>query len=143
MTLPPGVLSECYRLRWRIEQTFDQPEQKLDERKAWGKSNTAKTSQAIVLCRAHNLRQLFNATRKTEAAIADTKVITAYHKDLDRRVAKAKAAGRAFPRALYQACYRPTELSLQFLRWLRYHLLRATCYGSALALLRLLMEQYL
>ena len=34
MTLPPGVLSECYRLRWRIEQTFDQPEQKLDERKA-------------------------------------------------------------------------------------------------------------
>ena len=77
-----------------------------------GKSNTVKTIPAIVLCRAHNLRQLFHATLKTEAAIKDTKVITAYHKDLDRREAKAKAAGHAFPRVLY----RPTELSLQFLR---------------------------
>ena len=34
MTLPPGVLSECYRRRWRIEQAFDQQEQKLDERQA-------------------------------------------------------------------------------------------------------------
>ena len=34
MTLPPGVLSECYRLRWRIEKAFNQPEQKLDERQA-------------------------------------------------------------------------------------------------------------
>ena len=85
----------------------------------------------------------FNATCKTEAAIADTKVITAYHKDLDRREAKAKAAGRAFPRALYQARYRPTELSRQFLRWIRYHLMRTSCYGPALALLRLLREQYL
>ena len=77
-----------------------------------------KTIPAIILCLAHNLLQLFHATRKTEAAIADTKVITAYHKDLDRREAKAKASGRAFPKALYQAFYRPTELSLQFLRWI-------------------------
>jgi hypothetical protein len=118
-------------------------EQKLDERQAWGKSNTIKTIPAIVLCRAHNLLQLFHATRKTEAAIADTKVITAYHKDLDRRAAKAKAAGRAFPRAPYQARYRPTELSLQFLRWIRYHLMRASCYGPALALLRPLMAPIL
>ena len=143
MTLPPGVLSECYRLRWRIEKTFDQPEQKLDERKAWGKSDTAKTIQGIAICLAHNLLQRFNATLKTEAAIEDTKVITAYHHDLDRREAKAKAAGRAFPKARYLALYRPTELSLQFIRWLRSHLMRATCYRKALALLRPLMAQYL
>ncbi len=143
MTLPPGVLSECYRLRWRIEKVFDQQEQKLDERKAWAKSDTAKTIQAIAICLAHNLLQLFNANLKAEAAIEDTKVITAYHKDLDRREAKAKAAGRDFPKALYLALYRPTELSLQFLRWLRYHLMRATCYSPALALLRPLMTQYL
>ena len=69
-----------------------QAEQKLDERQAWGKSYTVKTIPAIVLCRAHNLWQLCNATRKTAAAIADTKVITAYYKNLDRRAAKAKAA---------------------------------------------------
>ncbi len=111
------MLSECYRLRWRIEQAFDQPEQKLEERQAWGKSNTVKTIPASVLCPAHNLLQIFHATLKTEAAIEDTKVIIAYHKDLDRREAKAKASGRAFPKALYQALYRPTELSRQFLRW--------------------------
>ena len=94
-------------------------EQKLDERKACAKSDTAKTIPAIVLCRAHNLLQLFNATLKTEAAIADAKVITAYHKDLAQRGAKARAARRAFLRALYQARYRPTELSLQFLRRIR------------------------
>ena len=103
MTLPPGVLSECYRLRWRIEKAFDQQEQKLDERQAWGKSNTVKTIPAIAICLAYNLLQLFNTTLEVEAAIADTKVITAYHKDLDRRAAKAKAAGRAFPKALYLA----------------------------------------
>ena len=143
MTLPPGVLSEYYRWRGRIEQAFDEQEQKLDERQAWGKSNTIKTIPAIVICLTHNLLQLFNATLKIEAAIADTKVITTYHKDLDRRAAKAKAAGRAFPRTLYQARYRPTELSLQFLRWIRYHLMRASCYGPALALLRPLKAQYL
>ena len=143
MSLPPGVLSECYRLRWRIEKAFDQQEQKLDERKAWGKSDTAKTIQAIAICLAHNLLQLFNATLKTEEAIEDTKVITAYHKDLDRREAKAKAAGRVFPKTLYLAIYRPTELSLQFIRWLRSHLMLATCYRQALALLRPLMTQYL
>ena len=88
------------------------------------------------------IRDSFNATLKTKAAIEDTKVITDYHKDLDRREAKAKAAGRAFPKALYLALYRPTELSLQFIRWLRSHLMLATCYRAALALLRPLMAQY-
>jgi hypothetical protein len=50
---------------------------------------------------------------------------------------------RAFPKALYLALYWPTQLSLQFLRWLWYHLMQATCYRPALALLRLLMTQYL
>ena len=48
-----------------------------------------------------------------------------------------------FPETPYQARYRPTELSLQFLRWIRYHLMRTSCYGPALALLRPLMAQYL
>lgn len=143
MTLAPGVLSECFRLRWRIEKAFDQQEQKLDERKAWAKSETAKAVQAIAICLAHNLLQLFGATLKTEEGIEDTKVIKAYHKDLDRREAAAQKAGRIFPRALYLALYRPAEHSLQFIRWLRYHLSRQTCYQQALKLLRPLMAIYI
>ena len=143
MTLPPGLLGELYRLRWRIGKAFNQQEQKLDERKAWAKSKTAKAVQAIAICITHNLLQLFKATLKTEEAIEDTKVIDAYHKDLDRREAKAGKAGRFFPKKLHLALYRPTELSLQFIRWIRIHLTNRTCYRQALDALRPLMASYL
>ncbi len=56
-----------------------------------------------------------------------TKVIKAWHKDLAKRVEKARAADRHLPTKLYQALYRPTEVSLQFIRWLRVGLTRPTC----------------
>lgn len=143
MTLPPGVLNECCRLRWRIEKAFDQQEQKLDERKAWGKSATAKTIQAIAICIAHNLLALLGLTLRQDENIQDSKVIKAYHKELDRREAQAAKAGRPFPKLLYLALYRPTELSLQFIRWLRSCLARSTPYRQALELLRPLMLAYL
>ena len=143
LTLPPGVLSEVYRLRWNIEKVFDQQEQKLDEGKAWATSDTAKEIQVIAICLAHNLLQILKTTLKAEEGIEDTKVIKAYHRELDRREEAARKASRVFPRALYQALYRPTELSLQFIRWLRVHLTRGTCYRAALALLRPLMLKYI
>jgi hypothetical protein len=143
MTLPPGVLSEVYRLRWNIEKAFDQQEQKLDEGKAWATSDTAKEIQAIAICIAHNLLQILKASLKTDEGIEDTKVIKAYHRQLDRSEAAAQKAGRVFPRKLYQALYRPTELSLQFIRWIRVHLMRGTCYRAALTLLRPLMLKYI
>jgi len=143
MTLPPGVLGEIYRLRWRIEKAFNQQEQKLDERKAWGKRPSAKAVQAIAICITHNLLHLFKVTLKTEEAIEDTKVIDAYHKDLDRREANAQKAGRVFPKTLYIALYRPTELSLQFIRWIRIHLSNRSCYRQSIDALRPLMASYL
>jgi hypothetical protein len=143
MTLPPGCASEVYRLRWNIEKAFDQQEQKLDERKAWAKSDTAKEIQAIAICLAHNLLQILKAALKSEEGIEDTKVIKAYHQQLDRREEAAGKAGRVFPRALHQALYRPTEVSLQFIRWIRSALMRATRYRAAIALLRPLMLKYL
>ena len=143
MTLPPGVLSECHRLRWLIEKAFDQQEQKLDERKAWGKSETAKSIQAIAICIVHNLLKIFTANLKRDENIQDSKVIRAYHKDLDKRENEALKAGRAFPKELYLALYRPTELSLQFIRWMRSCLIRSTPYKQALRLLRPLMDAYI
>ena len=143
MTLPPGVLSETYRLRWRIGKAFGQQERKFDERKAWAISETAKSIQAIAIRIAHNLLQLFKATLKTEEGIEDAKVIKAYHKELDRRETRAMKAGRDFPKPLYLALYRPTELSLQFIRRLRSALMIPTRYRKALERLRPLMESYL
>ncbi len=88
---------------------------KLDTRTGW--AEFLDLIQPIAICITRNLLHLFKVTLKTEEAIEDTKVIDAYHKDLDRREANAQKAGRVFPKTLYIALYRPTELSLQFIRW--------------------------
>ena len=66
----------------------------------------------------HNLLRLFEAKLKNEEDIE------AWQKDLDKRAEKARAAGRHLPVKLYQDLYRPTEVSLQFIRWLRVSLIR-------------------
>lgn len=143
MNHSPGSLNQCRRLRWDIEKAFDQQEQKLDERKAWTANETGKRIQAIAMCIAHNLLRLFGAKLKSEEGIQDSKVIKAWEKDLAKRVEKARAAGRELPEKLYKALYRPTEVSLQFIRWLRVALMRPTCYRHAVDQLRPLMRAYL
>jgi len=143
MNHSPGCLNQCRRLRWNIEKAFDQQEQKLDERKAWTASEEGKRIQAIAMSIVHNLLRLFEAKLKSEEGIHDSKVIKAWQKDLDKRAEKARAAGRTLPVKLYQALYRPTEVSLQFIRWLRVSLMRPTCYRLAIEQLRPLMKAYL
>jgi hypothetical protein len=143
MNHSPGSLNQCRRLRWDIEKAFDQQEQKLDERKAWTANETGKRIQAIAMCIAHNLLRLFGAKLKSEEGIQDSKVIKAWEKDLAKRVEKARAAGRELPEKLYKALYRPTEVSLQFIRWIRVALMRPTCYRQAVDQLRPLMRAYL
>ena len=143
ITLPPGVLNQVRRLRWNIEKIFNQHERKLEEAKAWTANEIGKRIQAIAICIAHNLLRLFGAKLAHEEGIVDTKVIRAWHQRLAKRAKIAAQAGRELPLKLYQDLYRPTEVSLQFIRWLRSMLLRATCYREALALLRPLMLKYL
>jgi hypothetical protein len=143
MTLSPGALNQCRRLRWNIEKAFDQQEQKLDERKAWSTSEQGKRIQAIAMGIVHNLLRLFEAKLKHEEGIQDSKVINAWQKSLAKRAEKAREAGRELPLKLYQALYRPTEVSLQFIRWLRLGLNRPTCYRHAIEQLRPLMRAYL
>ena len=54
---------------------------KLDTRTGW--AEFLDLIQPTAICITHNLLHLFKVTLKTEEAIEDTKVIDAYHKDLD------------------------------------------------------------
>jgi hypothetical protein len=90
--------------------------------------NAGKRIQAIAICLAHNLLRILQARLKKQERIEDTKVIKAWEKSLAKRVEKAREAGRELPTKLYPALYRPTEVSLQFIRWLRASLIRPTCY---------------
>ena len=143
MTLPCGVINECVRLRWNIEKAFDQHEQKFGEDKAWGKSEIGKKIQAIAVCLAHNLIELFKMTLKCDENIEDTKVITSYHREIEISEKTTIEKGFSFPKKIYLALYRPTEVSLQFIRWLRQHLTLRTLYRTAIASLRPLMKAYL
>ncbi len=47
-------------MRWRIEKSFDEIENKLYEIKAWAASLNAKKMQATFIVLAYNLAQLLN-----------------------------------------------------------------------------------
>ena len=143
MTHSPGSLNQCRRLRWNIEKAFDQQERKLDELKAWAANDVGKRIQAVAICITHNLLRILQARLKKQEGIEDTKVIKAWKKSLAKRVEKARKAGRELPAKLYLALYRPTEVSLQFIRWLRVSLIRPTCYRWFVKELRPLMLAYL
>lgn len=143
MTVSPGVLNQLRRLRWNIEKAFNQQEQKLDERKAWTANETGKRIQAIAMTLAHNLIKIFQAKIKTEENIEDVKLVKAYEAELTKKADRAKKAGRVFPKNLYRTLYRPREVSLQFIRWLRCVLSKPTYYNRALEQLRPLMLTYL
>ncbi len=49
MKLPPGVVALLYRLRWDLEKTFDEFENKLQENKAWACGDEAKRAQALFI----------------------------------------------------------------------------------------------
>ena len=56
MTLEPGVLVLLYKTRWEIEKVFDETKTKLQEKKSWGTSTTAKEMQSHFVSIVHNLR---------------------------------------------------------------------------------------
>jgi hypothetical protein len=84
----------------------------------------------------HNLLRLLEAKLKQEEDIQDLKVINAWQKNLVKRAGNALKAERKFPEKLYKGLYRPTEVSLQFIHWLRVSLARPTCYRQAIKQLR-------
>ena len=78
MKLPPGLIVLLYRWRWDLEpersgdswpsypetcqhKVYDQFKNKLNEKKSWAGSVTAKAAQAVFLCLLHNLMVLFEA----------------------------------------------------------------------------------
>lgn len=142
-TLPPGIIVHLYRLRWTLEKVFDETENKFHEDKAWATSATAKRLQGVIVTLCHNLMLLLEAKVDGEEGISDQKVAEKYEKQLRERETKAKEQGCRLPYMIRRLRRRATQLSLQFIRWLRNHLQRPTSYKASLPRLRAMMEAYL
>jgi hypothetical protein len=119
--LPPGIIGLLFRLRWDIEKSFDEFENKLAEKKAWATSKTAKTIQSHFTAIAYNLLLLALNDLENQHHLRDTKVEEKYERWMDRRQAIAEQLGRTV-NSLVQSVRRISEHSLQILRWLRHHL---------------------
>jgi hypothetical protein len=120
-TLPPGIIALLFRLRWDIEKSFDEFENKLAEKKAWATSKTAKTIQSHFTALAYNLLLLALNDLENQHQLRDTKVEEKYERWMERRQAVAEQLARTV-NSLVQSVRRISEHSLQILRWLRHHL---------------------
>ena len=139
LTLPPGLIAHLYQRRWQIEKIFDCLKNKLNEKKSWATSQTAKTAQAEFLCLTHNLIRL------TEEQTAKEGVIN--QPDLKRRKARLAEqkqatvqAGRLWP-STWETLQKPVQYSVKLVRWLRFSILSGLAWTTALAHLRELYSQ--
>ena len=121
MKLRPGVLAWLYKRRWDIEKTYDTFKNKMNEQKAWAKSMTAKTMQAQFLCLAHNLMVLMEQTLNSDHNVRNDKETVRSKKRIQAAITTAKEQSRTFA-PMYLNPSKRSQLTLKFIRWLRYHL---------------------
>ena len=136
------MIVHLYRLRWNIEKVFDQFKNKLYETKAWVSSDEGKEIQAQLIALTHNLLLVFNGKLKAQEAIVDCKVEAKFEKRYAQREKQAARRGATLS-PLLKELRRATQLSAQFLRWLRNHLSKQASYSQSVRALRPLMEAYL
>ena len=129
MTLPPGILALIYKQRWDVEKTFDELKSKLVEKKAWGSSPTAKSTQALFLCLTHNLMVLLEEDLRRVERIDNAPE----RKRKARRKEQAEKNGANY---IVTALQRFTVRTLKFIRWLRNFVYRETSWETAVARLR-------
>ena len=124
--VPPGLLVHLYRKRWDIEKVFDELKNKLNEKKAWATSATAKEMQAQLLCITHNLILLCEKTIEKEKGIHNKA-------EVKRREARASEIKEIIMKndkvvpVLLVELQRITVRSIKFIRWLRAQLFHKPC----------------
>jgi hypothetical protein len=133
MTLTPGLLAHLYRMRWDIEKIFDEAKNRLNQKKAWATSATAKLMQGHFIALAHNLLLILSDRLQKEEGIEDFK------KQDRRRQRRTKeeesGATRSFAKELANWLLRATQRGVKFIRWLRAQLRHPTSWSAACAAL--------
>lgn len=133
-TLPARLIVIIYKLRWDIEKVFHQLKSKMEERKSWASSPTAKTSHALFERLAHNLTLLFeryikeNEGRQDELEEKRAKGRDPHRKNREGTVMKKDALD-----FVQKAIQRATQRTVRFIRWLRSFLYRPVPWACAMA----------
>ena len=118
-TPPPGIVALLYRRRWDIEKLFDVFENKLNDAKAWAVGPIPARVQSEFLVLLFNIALLLRTRLESHDGIRDAKAEDKYAARLKEREIRAEANGRTISPWVKALYIRPTQLSCQFLRWLR------------------------
>lgn len=127
----PGIIAQLYRMRWDIEKVFDDIKNKFKEQKAWATSETAKTVQAELICLTYNLSKNLERIMETEHGVRNTAEDKRRVERLDKIKAEVTKQGKRVP-FLYETLVRCTQISVKFIRWIRYHVWNQTSETAAI-----------
>jgi Transposase DDE domain len=136
MTLEPGLLALLYKTRWEIEKVFDETKTKLQEKKSWATTTTAKQMQSHFVAIGHNLLLLLQDWHQQQG-VENTAEIQRRQKRLDQQVSDLAKTGQSLP-LVYRILQRFTQATFKLIRWLRVHWHRPTSLPQALLQLRTL-----
>jgi hypothetical protein len=118
MDLPPGIIVELYRRRWEAEKTFDELKNKLNQKKAWATSLTAKKAQALLIALTHNLLLLYEQALEIQHGVTNQAEDQRRAKRLEAERKVCAKAGQPLSALVLQA-RRATQRSVKFVRWVR------------------------
>ena len=136
MTLEPGLLALRYKTRWEIEKVFDETKTKLQEKKSWATTTTAKEMQSHFVAIVHNLLLLLQDWHQQQG-VENTAEIQRRQKRLARQESELKQTGQSLP-LVYRILQRFTQATFKLIRWLRAHWHQPTSLPQALLQLRTL-----
>lgn len=134
MTLEPGLLALLYKTRWEIEKVFDETKTKLQEKKSWATSTTAKEMQSHFVAIVHNLLLLLQDLLQQQG-VENIAEIQRKQKRLAQQERELGKTRQTLP-LLYKTLLRFTQASFKLIRWLRTHWLQSTSLHQALLHLR-------
>ena len=115
--------------------SYDEIKNKLNEKKAWASSPTAKAMQALFICLAHNLMVHQEHRLMVGEKISNTSEIKRKGWRLSEATAILTAKNEVMP-VLQQAFQRHTQRSVKYIRWLRAWLFEKAPWQDVVACLR-------
>lgn len=140
-TVPPGVIAHLYFKRWQIEKTFDEIKNKMHEKKAWAKSNTAKIMQGKFIALAHNLVSELHTILEEENHLVQAKEIKRRAERMRQLKIKAKELGVKIS-SLRESCTKPLQKSIKYYRWLAHQIMHAHPWHHSITQLRTLYDHF-
>lgn len=137
----PGVIVMLYKLRWEVEKLFDSFKNKLEEKKAWASSETAKTMQALFLCLTHNLAVYMNQKIEQEDGLVYTFDKARKEKNHKMKQETLESNGVEYT-STWEISLSVSQITIKFYRWLRIYATKNTSWNVAVANLGVLYATF-